>query len=258
MIFCNGKQHHQPLDRGLQFGDGHFTTLRLHNGKPLWWDYHWQRLVIASQRLALPVPERQQVEAWLADLTAGQPDGVAKIIVTRGFGGRGYMPPAAVESNTYMQVSPLPPVAATINTVAVAELQLARQPVLAGLKTLNRLEQVLLAREREEKGVDDLLVLDHHNALTECCQGNIFWRSSDQWFTPSLQQAGVAGVARQVIIDQQWLGRVNQGVFTLEDLYQADQAFVCNSVRGAVPIKQLNGKVLSTDLPELLKQLTAC
>ena len=258
MILCNGHTRDGGLDRGLQFGDGHFTTLRVANGQPLWWRYHWQRLCDASQRLFLPAPEQSLIEQGVTTLAAQQLQAVIKVIITRGSGGRGYAAPNEASPNTYVSVSPLPDLMPRVERVEVADLKLAQQPALAGLKTLNRLEQVLLAKERTEKAVDDLLVLDHQNHVIECCQGNIFWRCGAQWFTPSLQQAGVAGVARQVIIDQQWLGAVAEGDFSLSQLYQADQAFICTSVRGAVPIHHLNGKVLATELPDSLNQLTAC
>lgn len=258
MILCNGQPYSDALDRGLQFGDGHFTTLRLANGQPLWWDYHWQRLCEASRRLFLPEPERQQLEKDIATLAPHEPNGVVKIILTRGCGGRGYGLPESVSQNTYMTIAAAPDIAPYVDSLAVATVTLAQQPLLAGLKTLNRLEQVLLARERQQKAVDDLLVLDHQNRLIECCQGNIFWRRQQRWYTPSLQQAGVAGVARHVILAQQWLGAVTEGDFSVDDLFQADQAFICNSVRGAVPIRHLNGRVLTTELPDRLKQLTAC
>lgn len=257
MILCNGKQQ-SGLDRGLQFGDGHFTTMRMANGQPLWWSYHWQRLVAACQRLFMPIPQQDQLQQWLQAATTGMPNAVVKIIITRGEGGRGYTLPTVPSVNTYLSVSPLPAIQAEIQTLALASLTLARQPQLAGLKTLNRLEQVLLAQERVSRQVDDLLVCDDQQRVIECCQGNLFWRIGDRWFTPALQDCGIAGVARQVIMDNQWLGELTVGDFKLSHLYQAEQAFVSNSVRGAVPLRNLNDNILNTDIPDVLKQLTQC
>ncbi|AVJ55978.1 aminodeoxychorismate lyase [Idiomarina sp. OT37-5b] len=256
MFWQNGEAHTGGLDRGLQFGDGHFTTLRISKQKPLWWGHHQQRLITACQRLAMPVPDMQQIETWLQQALAATPADVAKIIITRGQGGRGYQPAADAEPTVYISTSTLPALPSSLSEVGIAELKLARQPCFAGLKTLNRLEQVMLANERQQRGYQDLLVLDQQNYVVETCQGNLFWRHGKRWYTPSLTMAGVAGVARQVICEHNWLGEVIQGEFELDDVLAAEQVFTCNSVRGVVPIVRLNDKVLSTsDLPEQLNLL---
>ena len=257
MFLKNGNSYTDDLDRGLQFGDGHFTTLRFMRGQPLWWQLHWQRLAEACQRLSMPQPNKSVIEQWLMQAIDEQQHGVAKIIMTRGSGGRGYTLPEKVEPAVYITTSALPTTSPPVERIQVAELALARQPVLAGLKTLNRLEQVMLANERQRRQLDDLLILDQDGYLIETCQGNLFWRCGSQWFTPSLEYAGINGVARQLIITEGWLGDVVVGNFILADLAQAEQVFYCNSVRGAVPIGRLNDRVLTTQLPDVLTQIIA-
>ncbi|WP_404399238.1 aminodeoxychorismate lyase [Idiomarina seosinensis] len=254
-VWINGNAGEQNLDRGLQFADGHFTSVRITAGRACWWDYHCQRLLLACERLQLPAPTRQQLDQMLAKVVSSDENCVVKIIITRGSGGRGYLPPSSSLPNHYWVKSPLPTAQPALRQVQVAELRLGRQPALAGLKTLNRLEQVLLAQEREQRQLDDLLVLDQEQYLIEACQGNLFWRQGRQWYTPALHRCGVDGVARQVILAHKWLGQVNVGDFKLPHLWQAEQAFICNSVRGAVPIARLNGNVLTTQLPTGLTAL---
>lgn len=254
-VWINGSVSHQPLDRGLQFADGHFTSVRVRQGKACWWAYHCQRLVQACQRLRLPAPGQQQLDEMLSQVVKVDEDCVVKIIMTRGSGGRGYAPPTPAVPNHYWLKSPLPPIQEQLQQVAVASLKLAQQPALAGLKTLNRLEQVLLAQERQQAQLDDLIVLDQQNHVIEACQGNLFWRHGKHWFTPALHSSGVDGVARQVILAHDWLGQVIVDDFKLPHLLAAEQIFVCNSVRGAVPISQLNGTVLDTQLPANLTAL---
>ncbi|RUO77616.1 aminodeoxychorismate lyase [Idiomarina seosinensis] len=253
--WANGEQQADGLDRGLQFGDGHFTTVRVNQGKPLWWEYHIQRLAHANKQLLLPTFDRDQVEQYIQQAVVGDESCAVKIIVTRGTGGRGYTAPAAANPCIYLVKSPLPKIETSLQNVVTAEIQLGQQPRLAGLKTLNRLEQVLLASERQQREVDDLLVLDQQNSIIEACQGNLFWQTNKGWFTPKLEKCGVDGVARQVILANQWLGSVTQSEFTIADIEAAETVFVCNSLRGAVPIKRLNGKVLNTSLPLQLNAL---
>lgn len=244
------------LDRGLQFGDGHFTTLRLSQSKPLWWSYHYQRLQQASAQLNLLIPAESSLLRCIAEAAAHEPDAIVKIIITSGASGRGYAR-APNQSNWYLTLSDLPPQATSTQTIKQqlqlgrAKLQLACQPALAGLKTLNRLEQVLLANELSAQqtsdtadSIDDLIVCDTRNYLCESTRGNLFWYDGQQWHTPSLTQAGVAGVARQVILTEQWLGKVAQGDYPLAALLSAQQAFMCNSVFGAQSIATINGVAL--------------
>ncbi|MEX1222645.1 MAG: aminodeoxychorismate lyase [Idiomarina sp.] len=245
------------LDRGLQFGDGHFTTLRLSQSKPLWWSYHYQRLQHASARLNLPIPAESSLLQCVAKAATHAPDAIVKIIITSGASGRGYAR-SPDQSNWYLTLSELPPQAINAQVIqqqlqlGLAKLQLACQPLLAGLKTLNRLEQVLLADElsaQRDSGttlhLDDLIVCDTRNYLCESTRGNLFWYDGNQWHTPSLTQAGVAGVARQVILNQHWLGKVAQGDYPLAAILSAQQAFMCNSVFGAQAIAKINGVALS-------------
>lgn len=247
--WINGNEQADGFDRGLQFGDGHFSTVRVNQGKPLWWQYHVKRLTHASEQLLLPALDKYRIEQYMKQAVAADESCAIKIIVTRGTGGRGYAAPASASPSIYLVKSPLPKIATVLENVVTAELQLGQQPRLAGLKTLNRLEQVLLASERQQRGVDDLLVLDQQNTIIEACQGNLFWRTSQGWFTPKLVNCGVDGVARQAILANQWLGSVTEGEFTMADIETAETVFVCNSLRGAVPIQRLNGKVLNTSLP---------
>lgn len=245
------------LDRGLQFGDGHFTTMRVVDGCPLYFEHHLLRLAHANDRLLLNHEHFDSLPQRLHDACRGVRQGVCKVIITRGSGGRGYRMPATATVNEYIQVSnapsPVPPV-----TMGVAALQLAKQPRLAGLKTLNRLEQVLLSHECEEANYDDLLVCDTDGHVIEGIQGNVFWYSKGSWHTPGLEQSGVKGVMRQVILEQKALTPLQVGNYTLSDLASVERMFLTNSVRGAVTVAQFNDKVLATqELPVTVKSLVS-
>lgn len=240
------------LDRGLQFGDGHFTTLRLKQGRPLWWSCHYARLQHASARLKLGMPAESSLLACIAEAAALSADGIIKLVITSGASGRGYARSKHSEGNWYLTLAELPPQTIPQQLqLSVAQLQLACQPALAGLKTLNRLEQVLLADELSTRQatdtvekLNDLIVCDTRNYVCESTRGNLFWYDGSHWHTPELTQAGVAGVARQVILNEHWLGTVVQGDYPVAALLSAQQAFICNSVFGAQSIATIDGKPL--------------
>jgi 4-amino-4-deoxychorismate lyase len=121
------------------------------------------------------------------------------------------------------------------------------------LKSLNRLEQVLLADERDRHGCDELVVLDQRQQVVEAVSSNIFWRVGKRWFTPQLTHSGVAGVIRQQVLQQGLLNEVELGHFKLAHLLAAEQAFLCNSVQGFRAVASLDGQALVDDeIPEIL------
>ncbi|MCK7458545.1 aminodeoxychorismate lyase [Idiomarina aminovorans] len=244
------------IDRGLQFGDGHFTTIKVVNSQPQFIERHLQRLSEANARLFINHLYFDSLQERINKACLGIEEGVCKVIVTRGYGGRGYSFSDDAVANEYIQVSDLPGPIQNVH-LGVAKLRLAKQPTLAGLKTLNRMEQVLLTRECRTSGFDDLLVCDSDNNVVEAIQGNIFWYKQGQWHTPNLSAAGVNGVIRQFIIDKDLLGSLNIGDYPLDEMTGIEQMIITNSVRGAVTVAQFNGKVLDNrKLPAILKPFT--
>ncbi|WP_322405783.1 aminodeoxychorismate lyase [Idiomarina sp. PL1-037] len=255
ILFNNTPFQCSEIDRGLQFGDGHFTTMRVVQGVPLHVERHLSRLSEANTRLFINHPSFDSLHQRIINACDGIENGVCKIIVTRGYGGRGYGFSDGSEANEYIQISDAPGNLKPVS-LGVAELNLARQPKLAGLKTLNRLEQVLLSQECRASEYDDLLVCDSEGNVVEAIQGNVFWYKQGQWYTPDLSFSGVQGIMRQLIIDEGMLVPLRIGHFSLETLTDAEQIILSNSVRGAVTVVQFNGKILDKcKLPAVLEQL---
>jgi 4-amino-4-deoxychorismate lyase len=243
----------EQLDRGLQFADGHFTTLLVRQQQALFWPAHWQRLQQASERLRIGLPEQQLVLRCVLEAAATWPCAVVKVIITRGLGGRGYSPAGQYDAQWYVSAAQHVMQPLTPAHLSIAELQLGWQPALAGLKSLNRLEQVLLADERDRHGCDELVVLDQRQQVVEAVSSNIFWRVGKRWFTPQLTHSGVAGVIRQQVLQQGLLNEVELGHFKLAHLLAAEQAFLCNSVQGFRAVASLDGQALVDDeIPEIL------
>lgn len=254
-MWFNGQRLPQThLDRGLQFGDGHFTTLVIRAGQPEFWQRHWQRLVDASLRLHLELPSASDVLAVVAEIAQQTPNCVAKIIITRGFSERGYAPQLHSDCNWYVTTAPLAQWKQKPLQAELAYHQLARQPAWAGLKTLNRLDQVMLAYERQQRGVDELIVTDTEQQLVEATSSNLFWYDGEHWRMPRLDHAGVAGIM-QAEICAQVLPKTVATTATWQDLLDAEQIFICNTVMGPRPIGQLGHKKLRQQgLPEAVKQ----
>lgn len=241
-----------PLkDRGLAYGDGVFETIAVKSGQPLLFERHLQRLETACQRLSIPLDHalaRLEMTRFAAQLG----DGIMKLILTRGDSQRGYAPAADAPSRRILQGGPAPAYPASHAEHGIrlfaCRTRLAEQPLLAGLKHLNRLEQVLARAEWNDSEHAEGLMRDTSGRVIEGVYSNLFLVSEGRLFTADLSRSGVAGVMRAELLDQaRDLGiEVVIGDLHLSDLEQADEVFLCNSVYGVWPVRgfeQLNWSV---------------
>ena len=230
-------------DRGLAYGDGLFETVRVISGRPVLMERHWARLSAGCVRLGLP-----DLAFWreaLDEFLAGRGDGLVKLQVTRGSGGRGYLPPFEPEPVFILSWHALPdypPQHAREGIVAgLCQLELAIQPALAGIKHLNRLEQVLLRRELvAQPGCAEAVVCDSEGRVVEGVFSNIFLVRDGVLITPDLARCGVRGVLRDALLDAAAeAGMPAQvGEVGLADCGAADEWFFCNSVYGIWPVRR--------------------
>ncbi|WP_167402254.1 aminodeoxychorismate lyase [Aeromonas rivipollensis] len=232
-------------DRGLAYGDGHFTTMLVKQGQVIWWPAHLARLQHACARLGFAELPWDTMAAEVAQLAAGQTQAVAKIVLTRGSGGRGY---DGAGCNTPTRIVSLAPYPAHYlgwqqNGIAalICQQQLGDTPMLAGLKTLGRLEQVLLKSELAARGGVEGIVLNSRGFLVEGVSANLFWRRGKTVFTPDLSRAGIDGIMRKrVIMMLKQMGielRVVEA--PLESLWQAEEVWLTNTLMGIVPVTSI-------------------
>jgi 4-amino-4-deoxychorismate lyase len=240
-----------PLpDRGLEFGDGLFETLLLRAGIPLFEALHLERLACGLAVLDFP-PCRDEAARYLAaacDDVAGRgwEWTALRITVTRGAGPRGYAPPAEASPRFIVSAEALSREGGTMlppARVVSGQVRWSTQPRLAGLKHLNRLEQVLAAAERVKHGVDEVLMLDQPGRPLSMSTGNLFAVFGDRLVTPPLTECGIAGTRRRLLM-QQWapaIGlKVEEAPLTVEELYRSDEIFFSNSLVGVRPVATLD------------------
>lgn len=228
-------------DRGLAFGDGCFETLRLHQGKAPFWAHHKRRLLKGLTRLGISACSNTLDDILQQALTRS-PSGVLKIIVTRGAGGRGYNGRHLSQPCYYPRVFPLQLLDERLYrqgmVVGESTVALASQPLLAGIKHLNRLEQVLARHEAVIQGWDEALLRNQAGEPVELTAMNVFIRAENVWWTSALQYSGVEGVARHWALAQlgEQVKTSGQIPFSAEHIIEA---FGCNSIMGIVPIQRL-------------------
>ncbi len=247
-------------DRGLNYGDGIFTTLSILEGVPVFLNRHLSRLQSDADRLGIPFPGHSILSAESRQLGLGHPGGILKITLTQGTGGRGYRRPALAQGTRILSAHPSPDYPANLMETGVSarfcNLRLSLNSRLAGIKHLNRLEQVLARAEWNDEGIREGLLLDQEGFLVEGVMSNLFLIRSGLLRTPLLDRCGVSGVMRGLVVDAaKDLGfPVEQTRILPEDAMQADEIFLTNSVIGLWPVSQLDG--VSIPLGSMTRQLS--
>jgi 4-amino-4-deoxychorismate lyase len=232
-------------DRGFQYGDGVFTTLRVESGAPLFLGRHLDRLRRDAERLDIPFAGSG---ALLEDvrMLLGEPQhGILKLQITRGAGGRGYRPPERVTPTRVVTFHPPAPHPAGRPvdgvTVRYCQTRLGINPALAGIKHINRLEQILARSEWATGAVAEGLMLDFDGYIVEGTMSNVFMVRDGRLVTPLIDRCGVRGVMRTLIMEgASALGwTVSEERVTPVELETADEMFLTNSIIGLWPVRVL-------------------
>lgn len=235
-------------DRGLAYGDGVFRTFPLRDGKPVLWQRQYAKLARDCQALTIECPASSILERDLALIAASEPDCVVKIIVTRGDSARGFAMPVDAAPARVVLSSPLPQYPASHQELGVrvhlCRLRLAAQPALAGVKHLNRLENVLARAEWSDPAIAEGLMCDADDNVVGGTMTNLFACKDGKLFTPDLTRCGVSGVMRELVIE---LARAHgmacqTAPVGIDELLAADELFVVNSVIGLWPVAALDRK----------------
>ena len=230
------------LDRGLQYGDGLFETIAFIGDRAPLWERHMARLQHGCETLGITPPNTVLLLEEARTLV-GEGRRILKIIVTRGQQGRGYFPGQG-EATRVLYTRPWSSALDASRGIRVhlCRTRLARGGVLAGLKTLNRLEQVMAAREAAAAGCDEGILCDADGYLVEGIMSNLFWYARGELFTPDLQQSGVAGVMREFVLDVASRAGLTVEIVRekTEVLEQAESLFL-TSATGLVPVSECNG-----------------
>lgn len=236
-------------DRGLLYGDGVFRTLRVLGGRIPCWLRHYRKLQHDCAVLRIICPAETLLFEELQRLIELRPDGVAKIVISRGVQTtRGYAPVENMMPTRILSIAPSFDYPATNYSrgvkLRVCDLRLSHQPKLAGIKHLNRLENVLAAAECSDPDIAEGLLLDSVGNVIEGIRSNLFMVRDGELFTPDLSNCGVAGVQRERVMD--WAAshgmscQVSQ--FGLAELLVADEVFLVNSVIGLWPVRELSDR----------------
>ena len=237
------------FDRGLQYGDGLFETIAVEDGNLLCFDEHLKRLEQGCTRLKISFPDNNLLTYETRSLINSNDRGVIKIMITRGQGGRGYVLPDTSEASRIISLYPWPeyPIENYSDGVnlRICDYRYANNPALAGIKHLNRLEQILARSEWSDDDIAEGIVLDQEDNIIEGTMSNVFYFSNNTLFTPDLSTSGVDGIIRNKIIELASGLNISVEInkSSVETLINADEVFICNSIIGLWSAKKINDKL---------------
>ena len=246
-VLVNGEVSNSvaTTDRGLLYGDGLFETIACVDNKPQLWEAHMQRLQAGCEHLGIGRIDTDLLREECMGLLEGVPRGVLKVIITRGTGGRGYRSPDNVTPTRIVQLHDWPDYPELTHTEGISTIicktRLGHNPTLAGIKHLNRLEQVMARREWNDEVIREGLMLDNTGHVIEGTMSNVFLVSKGGLLTPDLTQCGVAGIMRAHVMGLAAQENMTTDVraITVAELQQADEVFVCNSLIGIWPVRRV-------------------
>jgi 4-amino-4-deoxychorismate lyase len=241
-----------PNDRGFAYGDGVFRTFRveLHSqqSEPAFWKLHYKKLAEDCRTLGITCPHAELLLSDIRQLFKRDEDAIAKIVITRGISERGYASLDLPNATRVVIKSPVPKYPESNFDSGVrlhlCNLRLSKQPRLAGIKHLNRLENVIARTEWVDSTIADGLLLDEDDRAIECTMSNLFARFDTVLATPDLSRCGVAGLTRSRILDAAPRLGMTASIadLPLEKLLQADEIIICNSIFGAWQVVELAGQ----------------
>lgn len=238
-------------DRGLAYGDGLFETLAVVDRAPKLLEWHLARLQRGLERLRFTgVSLLDIADGIRAAAATGSGAAALKLMVTRGDGPRGYAPPPNPSPRWWLQeFAWVPPrLGGAGARVAVSGVRLGEQPLLAGLKHLNRLEQVLARAECPPAMCDEALLLDTAGRVVCATAANVFVVRHGEVCTPKIDRCGVAGVVRGALLAGAASGAlpwsVREADLSLGELRDADEVFLTSALRGVWPVALLDGRSL--------------
>ncbi len=266
MNLINGQPAHQidVFDRGLQYGDGLFETIEIKDGNPVFLRRHLSRLTFGCQKLGIPGPDLELIASEIKQLIQSVDGhfGTLKLTVTRGISVRGYRSPPNNKVNPTRILSFIPTEQISdsvnnqrVNTV-VCKTRLSLNPSLAGIKHLNRLEQVLARSEWQNNQIHEGIMLSTLGHVIEGTMTNVFWVKNGILYSPDISKCGIAGIIREVILEaaQAQSVPVRLVLSFIDELFQADEIFLTNSIIGLWSVERINERIfqrgLMTDLAE--------
>jgi 4-amino-4-deoxychorismate lyase len=247
------------LDRGFHYGDGLFETMASVKGELPLLDHHLARLERDCIKLLgrFPANEVQQrLDRVYSEISQHRQPMVVKLLITRGVSGRGYGYTSDTPLRVFAFIYPYHPISDEQRLSGIRVIHclhsLGDRGLLGSIKHCNRLDQIVARGEVQQSGADEGLMYNASGQLIEATSANVAVKFNDQWLTPEISCIGIAGVARQIMIEKGLLTVAN---ITASTLQQSSGMAIFNSVMGILPVANLPDKVFDDIPAEIIREL---
>ena len=229
-----------PVSSAMLYGRGVFTTLAIYNSQPFLWAKHWQRLTAHAKKLDIDhtgCTEKSVGEALHKLIAFNQVrEGRARVIMLARSGRDIWRTksPGAKKTDLLIMTGEAQKVPAAGLTLAVSPYRINTGSPLAGIRSLNYLEQVLSWEEAQSREFDEAITLNERGEIAAATMANIFWVKDGTVYTPALSTGAIAGITRSALMklaEQQFVPVV-EGVYELTDLVEADEIFLTSANLG--------------------------
>lgn len=246
------------FDRGFLYGDSVYEVLRTAGGHPVDFDRHLDRLARSAGAIALALPAEQAIRRAVAETlaAAGNPEAYIRIVVTRGAGRIALDLDAAGTPSLIVITQPLKMPRAELYTdgahiAIVAVERTSRRAVDPAVKSGNYLNSIMALAEAQRLGAYEAIMLGPDGRVAEGSTSNVFAVRGGVLTTPALMTGILAGITRQRVIE---LARgaglaAGEGDLYPDDVRGADEVFITSSIRGVMPVRQVDDRPVSGGAP---------
>ncbi|BDC52510.1 4-amino-4-deoxychorismate lyase [Bryobacterales bacterium F-183] len=230
-----------PGQVGVLNGWGVFTTIRVYDGVMFAWQRHWDRMARDARKMNVPMPAAEDLEAQLQSLIEANQahNSTLRVSIIRNRGGMFETP--GIESD-YDIVAFTRDVAAWGESAKLGIVPQARhaQCEFAGTKILSWSQNLTWYERAKQQGLDEVVLLNERNEVSECTSANIFIVQGGRIYTPAVMSSGcLAGITRDVIVNDLGL-EVHEHILLLADLTGATEVFMTSTTREVMPVTYLD------------------
>ena len=253
------------LDRGFLYGDGVFETMRSYSGKVFQLERHIDRLLISLKILRIKIPYTKNKLCLLVDRALRLNklnNAYIKLLVTRGVTPGGIDIPKTTKPTLLIYVSPLGGIAEGIYKKGIkinfACVDKNEKSFIARIKSLNYLDNILARAEARDGGFDEAVFVNAKGNVAEATTSNIFMVKRSTLITPPLRAGLLPGITRQVVIQiikKYFRNKICEKNIKPDDLFNADEIFLTNSILEIVPVVKLGRKRIGTGKPGIFTNL---
>ena len=238
-------------NRSFQYGDGLFETIIVKNNTIQLLNYHFERLIEGLSVLQINHQfSFNSISKQIEELLKVNQLSNARIKLQIWRSEGGLFTPTNNNVEYLITCSPYETSNNTIQKCSFSEKAIVTYNIVSKFKTSSALPYIIAGVEKQDRKLDELIILCNKGFVTECISSNIFWYRNEEYFTPSLETGCVSGVMRRhtITVARNNDIKINIGEFTKGDILTSEGIFTTNAA-GCHPIRSIDNNQFNTEIP---------